>query len=372
MTRDPRTRHTENAHTSAPLTLLSTRSVYVSPAPRRPILLHDININLKAGRLHGLAGPNGSGKTTLLSSLAGFRSPASGEIRVGNDPVGRLHPTERAKRIAVVLTERHDPAFLRVGELVSLGRLPYRGERRSMEEERRICERALDRLGLTELRNRRVATLSDGERQRALIARAVAQSPEILLLDEPTAHLDVAGEVEIISYLLAIARENNIAVLASTHKLHLMLSWCDMLSLVGRDGTVTTGVPEALALSGDVARTFNTEIVRFNEHDLRFNACRVRDTRQEVSVHAEGSEGLWTRRALERIGFIDRERAQLIIKVDGFPDAPRWLVYRGGAPSTSGGPPRSPEAEFPSLAGLVDYLSHIDSPGRYGSGSSSP
>ncbi|MFP4642723.1 MAG: ABC transporter ATP-binding protein [Spirochaetales bacterium] len=355
MTEEPGTRYSpDTAVPPTARTILSTHNVAVSPAPRKPILLHGVNINLKAGRLHGLAGPNGSGKTTLLSALAGFRSPAVGEIRIESDLVGRLHPSERAKRIAVVLTERQDPAFLRVGELVSLGRLPYRGEQRSGEDDRRICEQALDRLGLRALRNRRVATLSDGERQRALIARAVAQSPDVLLLDEPTAHLDVAGEVEIISYLLAIARENRIAVLASTHKLHLMLSWCDTLSLVHRDGTVRTGVPEALALSGDVARTFNTEIVRFNEHDLRFNACRVREAWQEVSVRAEGSEGLWTRRALERIGFIDRERASLVVQVDGFPDSPRWLVYRRG------GSLSPPPAEFRSLDDLVEYLSTLD------------
>ncbi len=249
-----------------------------------------------------------------------------------------------------MLTERHDPAFLRVGELVSLGRLPYRGEQRSAHEERRICEEALERLGLTALRNRRVATLSDGERQRALIARAVAQSPDVLLLDEPTAHLDVASEVEIVSYLLAIAREKNIAVLASTHKLHLMLSWCDTLSLVHRDGTVSSGIPEALALSGDVARTFNTEIVRFNEHDLRFNACRLRDDWKEVSVHGEGSEALWTRRALERVGFVDEEGAELIVKVDAFPAGSRWRVFYKGASSSES------RAEFRSLNGLIDYL----------------
>ncbi len=342
---------------TTPRTLLSARSLHIAPAPRRPILLHDVNINLKGGRLHGLAGPNGSGKTTLLSALAGFRSPERGQVLVDDHRVSALQPIERAKRIAVVLTERHDPAFLRVGELVSLGRLPYRGEQRSSDQERRICEQALERLGLSALRNRRVATLSDGERQRALIARAVAQSPDILLLDEPTAHLDVAGEVEIISYLLAIARENNIAVLASTHKLHLMLSWCDTLSLVHRDGTVTSGAPESLALSGDVAKTFNTEIVRFNEHDLRFNACRVRNNWKSIRVEAQGSEGLWTRRALERIGFLEREEAEYSVKVDGFPVAPRWRIYQRDETGSN------LRAEFRSLDELVEHLSLTESPG---------
>ncbi|MFW5994641.1 MAG: ABC transporter ATP-binding protein, partial [Spirochaetia bacterium] len=231
---------------------LSSHNLEVAPAAHHPALLSGVNLQVFPGRLHGLAGPNGCGKTTLISTLAGFRKPRAGNVRLAHRDIRSVHPTDRARSIAVVLTERTDTAFLHVDELVALGRLPFNPGAKLRKIDQEICADAMARMGLEHLRRRRVATLSDGERQRALIARAIAQAPSVLLLDEPTAHLDVAGEVDIISHLLYIAREDSIAVLASSHKLQLMLSWCDSLSLIHPDGALVTGIPEELALAGEV------------------------------------------------------------------------------------------------------------------------
>lgn len=332
--------------------LFEIRALSVTPQKHTPALVTGFSLTLERGHLYALAGPNGSGKTTLLSTLAGFSRPAAGSVRIDGKDLHAISPQERARRIAVVLTDRPDSAFLSVSELVALGRIPFSRGRRLDAEDRNAVSHAIDRLGLARLAHRRVSSLSDGERQRTMIARAVAQSPDVLLLDEPTSHLDIAGEVEILAYLLGIAREERISVFASSHKLPLMISHCDSLSLIRRDRSVISGIPESVALAGEVSRAFDTELVRFDDHALRFRSCRRRDRWDRVSVTGEGTAALWTRRALERQGYIEAAEARIRVIVSENRRGPQWELSAEG---------RNINLTCESLDTLLDELAKLRS-----------
>ncbi len=224
---------------------------------RGPDIVSGIDANIRKGELLCIIGPNGGGKTTLLRSLSGLLRPRSGRVLLeGHTLYGRgaLDRRRRARTIAVVLTHHVTPAYLRVRELVSLGRLPYRD---SPRDDTMAIDRALDQSGITSLAGRPVGELSDGERQRVMVARALAQEPRILLLDEPAVHLDPPHQSELFLLLRDLAGEEIIeSVAIATHQLHLALHFSDRLLLVA-GGTVETGSPE--------------EFLRRNRLELAFN-----------------------------------------------------------------------------------------------------
>lgn len=203
---------------------------------RRLPVLCDLDLALEPGSLTCLLGPNGSGKSTLLRTLAGMQPALAGQVRVLGDDIRRLSARERARRIGVVLTDRVSVGALSVTDLVALGRYPYRGwARASANEDDAAVRWAIEVTGAGPLAQRDVDELSDGERQRVMIARALAQEPAILALDEPTAFLDVIGRVEILGLLRRLAAETQRAILCTVHDLELALRVADTVWLL--DGT---------------------------------------------------------------------------------------------------------------------------------------
>jgi iron complex transport system ATP-binding protein len=218
-------------------------------------VLEAASLRAAAGRLTAVIGPNGGGKTTLLRTLVGSQPPLSGEVYLDEVELRRLDRTERARKVAVVLTDRVDPGLLTVGDIVLLGRHPHTGWRGDLTaEDIRIAEGAASRLGVARLWDESFAVLSDGQRQRVLVARALAQQPTVLVLDEPTAFLDIAGRVELSLVVADLARDG-LAVVVSTHDLDLALSYADRVWLVA-DGTVTDNSPAELANNGALAKAF--------------------------------------------------------------------------------------------------------------------
>lgn len=216
-----------------------------------------------AGELICLVGPNGGGKTTLLKSIAGLLRPRAGNVLLDDRPLYGHHcmtRDERARRLAVVLTDRITPAYLRVRELVSLARIPHyrvgNGHGRGFPDHDAIVDRALNSTGVMHLANRPAGRLSDGERQRVMISRALAQEPSILLLDEPTAHLDPPHQTELFLLLRNLVDRGRIqSAVVATHHLHLALHFAHRVFLVAR--TVrASGAPESLLATGAVAATF--------------------------------------------------------------------------------------------------------------------
>ena len=239
---------------------------------RRSIVASGLDAVARRGELTALVGPNGAGKSTLLRTLCGLQPTLHGKILIDGANVASIRPAELATRIAVVLTQRADPGLLTARELVALGRTPHLpASARLSPADREIVERALDAVGATALADRQFNELSDGQRQRCLTARALAQSSSLLILDEPTSFLDVPSRIELVDVLRQLAREKNIAVVMSTHELELALRVSDNIWLLAIDGTLTSGTPRAMARSGHVGTAFNRGRMRFNPHTMVFD-----------------------------------------------------------------------------------------------------
>ena len=227
-----------------------------------------------SGRLTGLLGANGVGKSTLLRTLSGFQTTLSGEIRIARqgkeadgtvqfDEIRRLTKKELALRISVVLTGKPDVQNITAAELVGLGRSPYTGFWGNLTaEDRRIVNEAMQLVGISMLADRMIQTLSDGERQKVMIAKALAQQTPIILLDEPTAFLDFPSKVDVMQLLRKLAREKDKTILLSTHDLELALQIADTLWVLNRERGLAVGTPAELVSQGVISRYIaRTDIV---------------------------------------------------------------------------------------------------------------
>ncbi len=199
-------------------------------------LNHAANEEAHDGMLTCLIGANGAGKSTLLRTIAGFQLPLEGTVLLGGDDVRALSPRQRAERMAVVLTDRPDVMCTTVWEMVATGRAPFTGFwGRLSGKDRGIVTRSLRLVGIEWMADRTVASLSDGERQKVMIAKALAQQTSVVLLDEPTAFLDYPSRVEVMQLLLNIAHEEHKTVLLSTHDLDLALQTADRIWLFEKE-----------------------------------------------------------------------------------------------------------------------------------------
>ncbi|MEB3033292.1 ATP-binding cassette domain-containing protein [[Mycobacterium] nativiensis] len=224
-----------------------------------------LNAQARRGELTVLIGPNGAGKSTLIRTLAGLQPSLGGQVLLDGTDLTGLPRDELARRVAVVLTERIDPGLLSARELVGLGRIPHLGlgaRLRPADEE--IVDWALAATGAQHLASRPAAELSDGECQRVLTARALAQRPGLLVLDEPTAFLDVSSRAGLFGLLRKLARDQQLAVVLSTHDLELALRVADRVWLLDPAGTLVDTVGEELMLSGRIGAMFDTDTLRFD------------------------------------------------------------------------------------------------------------
>lgn len=313
-------------------TLLHTRALttgYTFKGRHRAVS-SGLHLDLKAGELVCLLGPNGAGKSTLLRTLAGMQPVLRGTVEVNSAgnvvAVGSLSAMNRARCISVVLTERPMPGMMRAEDLVALGRYPYTGRGGKLSAtDREVIARVLAEVGAENLAQRFVSELSDGERQKVLIARALAQETRIILLDEPTAFLDLPRRIEIMAMLRELARRTRRAILLSTHDLDVAMRTADRIWLMEIGGHVEVGMPETLALHGSIGRIFSSEGVTF---DARTGSFRpVANTFGEVSVEGEGIATHWTARALVRNGIAvtKSEGVPRVVVIDR-EGSPVWVV----------------------------------------------
>ncbi|WP_108396603.1 ABC transporter ATP-binding protein [Devosia submarina] len=270
---------------------------------RSTAILQGISAQLLPGQLTFLLGPNGAGKSTLLRTLVGSQKPLGGRVLLSGENLIALSARERAKRLSVVLTDPVDVGLMTVRTLVGLGRSPHLGWFSAMaDDDRQTIEWALRAAGASQLADRQVIELSDGERQRSMIARALAQRPSVLVLDEPTAFLDLTRRVELIALLRKLADETGLAVLLSTHDLDLALRAADQLWLVHADGRFETGGPEDLAVGGSIERTYAASEISFDHAAGNFILAR-KSHGLPIAISAAEPSLHWVRRAVRRAGF---------------------------------------------------------------------
>lgn len=197
----------------------------------------DINVEIKSGELTCLIGSNGIGKSTLLKTLTGFLPKLGGRLLLDGRDIDLLSQRERAKYISIVLTYKADVQNLSVAEMVGMGRMPYTGFWGKLNaDDREIVAEAINMVGINHLKDRMVQTLSDGERQKVMIAKALAQQTPIILLDEPTSFLDFPSKVEMLQLLHRLAKETDKVVFLSTHDLELALRIADLLVELDKSG----------------------------------------------------------------------------------------------------------------------------------------
>ncbi len=268
-----------------------------------------IEAALYSTELTCLLGPNGAGKSTLLKTLTAFQPPVKGEIYIESKLLSDYTDAELSKVIGVVLTERLNVNNMTVDELVGLGRSPYTGFWGHMSEyDRCIVKDAINLVGIESLQGRMVQTLSDGERQKVMIAKALAQETPIIFLDEPTAFLDYPSKVEIMQLLQQLARERDKTVFLSTHDLELALQIADKVWLLDKPHGVTIGTPEDLALKGELNKYFHREGVRF---DLESGGFKIdHKLLHAVYLEGEGPHASMARKALARRGIATTEHKE--------------------------------------------------------------
>ena len=231
--------------------IVATHGISFAYAER--MILHDVSLAVARGQIVGLLGPNGSGKTTLLRLIAGTLSPRHGRVTVGDEDVSRLSRREIARRLAVVPQETHSTFDFSVQDIVLMGRYPHLGAfELEGPSDLAIAREALSATGTLGLEHRPFATLSGGEKQRVVIASALAQASEVLLLDEPTASLDVGYQIEIAALLTRLNRERATTMVVSTHDLNLAASLCTELILI-RSGRIVA--------QGDIRSVLTPEII---------------------------------------------------------------------------------------------------------------
>jgi iron complex transport system ATP-binding protein len=293
---------------------------------RTTIVATDLSAVARRGELTVLLGPNGSGKSTLIRTLCGLQPALGGQVLLDGTDLHAVAADQLARRVAVVLTDRVEPGLLSARELTGLGRIPYLGPTgRLGREDHRIVESALTAVGAEQLADRPAAELSDGERQRVLTARALAQQPEVLVLDEPTAFLDVPSRAGLVEMLRGLARDQNLTVVMSTHDLELALRVADRVWLLGRDGTLIDAVPEEVMLSGRIGAEFDSDTLCFDVPSGTFvvTAVRGRTARIDAAQPLFGA----LERVLAREGWATDEPAEVVVSA---PDASRITVRAPG------------------------------------------
>ena len=272
-----------------------------------------LDLTLRVGELVCLIGPNGSGKSTLLRSLAGLQKALSGDILIDNKDITKLTQQEKAYKISLVLTDRVEIENVTVYDMVAYGRHPYSNWWGiSSAKDKEIINNAISMVHLEHKRNELYCELSDGEKQRVMISKALAQDTQIIMLDEPTAHLDLPNRVEIMLLLHRLAHDTNKSILLSTHELDLALQAADRIWLMSNQG-VECGIPEDLVFNGNFNRAFENKAYFFNEANGNFSMNYP--LTKKVWVKGNKTRMYWTLRALARAGFMVVPEADTVIEI---------------------------------------------------------
>jgi len=294
---------------------------------KKNILHSDINVSLEEGEFVCILGPNGAGKSSLLKMFAGFLPKISGKILFQNEDLDTMTELDKSKKVSIVLTERPIVADMTVFELVALGRAPFTGFfGKITKTDKIIIEKAIEDVGLKGFNNRFINQLSDGECQKAFIAKALVQETPLLLFDEPTAFLDLPSRVEIMHLLKELSHNHNKSILLSTHDLDLALQTADKIWLIDRNSNFKTGFPEELAIAGDFKKFFEKDGILFDYSTGQI--IMNKQFMQKVHLTGNGLEYKWIKNALIRNGFFITDTKQFDFKIEIDAGQNRYIISK--------------------------------------------
>lgn len=266
------------------------------------VVQSDVNLSLYSGEVTCLLGLNGAGKSTLIRTLCGFQTPLKGDVLLKGKPLAAYTSSEFAREVGVVLTEKTNAGGITVYELVGLGRHPYTGFFGAFrEKDHKIIETAMDAVGISHKRNNYVSELSDGERQKAMIAKVLAQECPIIVLDEPTAFLDVTARIDTMVLLRKLAKEQQKAIILSTHDIDSAICMADNLWLLSKGKQVRSGAPEDLIMDGTIGEFLSKENIVFDQSTGKLSSVLPKVL--PVGVSGDFQTSYWVGNALVRNGF---------------------------------------------------------------------
>ncbi len=273
------------------------------------VVLHrNINVQLQQGEFACILGPNGAGKSTLIKTLSGFVPRIEGEVLVSGKQLHLYKRSELSKCISVVLTEKLQVSNMTVFDLVALGRTPYTDFFGALSKKDKVLVmEAINDVGLKSFANRQLTCMSDGERQKAMIAKALVQDTPLIILDEPTAFLDLPSKIEIVQLLKKLAKEKHKGILLSTHDLDLALQLADKIWLLAQGLELEAGIPEDLVLANGFRRFFEREGILFDNNSGSFKV--EREQLKTIRVVGKGVEYKWLSHALNRTGYETTDQA---------------------------------------------------------------
>jgi len=293
------------------------------------ILLSDIKLTVGTGEMVALIGRNGTGKSTLLKSMIGLLPSLGGSCHLNGKLIAHYDLPTRARLVSFVSSQITQLPSLTVGELVALGRLPYTGWMGRLERsDRALVDQALDEVQMASFAGRKLDRLSDGERQRAMIARAFAQDTRLMVLDEPTAFLDIPNTFDLIQ-LLSRFRDGGKSIVYSTHDLETAMQCADKMWVI-HGGRIFEGAPEDLGLSGLFDDLFQSSGISYDQHSGRFLLKQA----SLGSVRLEGEEDqakAWTVNALSRLGYKVESQGDIQLSIKHSESGYQWIVEKDGS-----------------------------------------
>ena len=324
---------------------LENLNIGYSAGKHSKVLVAPISATARTGELIAVIGRNGIGKSTLLRTIIGLQHSLGGNVLLNGKNIYRIPLNDLAREIGYISTEVVRVSNMRVFDLIALGRFPHTNWIGKLDtESMNSIRNALIKTGMESLSNRYISELSDGERQRAMIARVLAQDTEIMVMDEPTAFLDIAGKYEIVNLMLNLTREGK-TIIFSTHDFSVALNQTDKIWLI-TEKSFLEGAPEDMMLRGAFDHLFESSVVGFNSLDGSFS-FRIQ-SRGMIRIEGDGMLKKWTEKAVTRAGYsISQTQYSKLIKIsDGI--SKKWELvsddFQGG---------------FNSLYDLVAFLRKI-------------
>ncbi len=309
--------------------IAETADLAIGYAARRKVntVMQHLTLQARTGELVALIGRNGSGKSTLLRTLVGLQPALSGKVILQGKELITIGSSLLPRIVSFASTEPMGIRNIRVRDVIALGRFPFTnwiGTVTTGDEE--AVNKAIEATGLMQLAGRSIDNISDGERQRTLIARSLAQDTGLLVMDEPTAFLDLPSRYSIVSLLRQLTRERDKCVIYSTHDLDTAINEADRIWLMTEEG-IAEGAPEDLILSGAVARAFESPLLSFSKSEGTFSFIRGRQT--GVALEGKGLAARLTEKALGRQGYRIDPEAPLKVTVSVTSGGNEWIVSDG-------------------------------------------